>query len=338
MNRRTWNVVAAGLLALALGVLGATLPIPMVALGPGPTYDTLGEVDGTQVVAVDGLPVYPTSGHLNMTTVSVTDRLTLFSALGFWASGDRRVVPREAVFPPDRSDDEIEQVNAEQFASSEANAAAAALGELGLPTRTVVTGLVTDSPATGKLEVGDELVQVAGRPVDSPATVIDALSTTTPGQSIPVTYRRAGAESQATVVLGASADRTQGLLGILPGTEPRDGDISIELGGIGGPSAGLMFSLSVVDKLTPGELTGGRFVAGTGAITPAGEVTRIDGINFKMRAAQDAGATVFLVPAGNCADAVASAPEGLQLVRVGTLHEAVTSLTTLTAGGVPASC
>ena len=329
---------AAGLLALALGVLGATLPVPLVALGPGPTYDTLGDIDGTPVVAVDGLPVFPTSGHLNMTTVSVTDRLTLFSMLGFWASGERQVVPRNTVFPPEKTDEQVQRENTEQFAASEADAEVAALTELALPTRVVVGSLVPESPAAGTLQVGDEIVAVSGRPVDTPLAVSDALSGTTPGQAITLTYRRAGEQRDAEVVLGASPDRPQGLLGVRPGIEPRTGDIRISLGDIGGPSAGLMFALALVDKLTPGELTGGHFIAGTGTITQDGLVGPIGGIPFKMRAAKAAGATTFMVPADNCAEASANAPDGLQLVRVATLDGAVAGLDAIRADQPAPSC
>lgn len=338
MNRRTWTVVAAGLLALLLGVLGVTLQVPLVALGPGPTYDTLGDVEGKPVVAVDGLQVFPTSGHLNMTTVSVTDRITLFNALGFWAAGDRRLVPRDQIFSPDKSEEEVEQENADAFAASEANAEIAALTQLAVPTRVVVGELVPQSPAAGKLEAGDELVAVAGRPVDTPISVQEALQQTTPGQSVPVTFRRGSDQRDVDVVLGSSPDRPQGLLGVRPGIEPRTGDIRISLGQVGGPSAGLMFALAVVDKLTPGELTGGRFVAGTGTITQDGRVGAIGGIPFKMLAARDAGATTFLVPADNCAEAAANAPDGLQLVRVATLNDATSALDALRADRQPTSC
>jgi PDZ domain-containing protein len=140
------------------------------------------------------------------------------------------------------------------------------------------------------------------------------------------------------IPLVAHPNGQQGLLGVVLSGRLRDGDIRISLGGVGGPSAGLMFTLALVDKLTPGELTGGRFVAGTGAITPNGLVTRIDGIPFKMRAARDAGATVFLVPADNCPEAASAAPDGLQLVRVGTLHDAIAALDDLNGGRQPASC
>ena len=338
MKHRGWTVVSAGLLALALGVLGATLPVPLVALGPGPTYNTLGAVDGKQVVAVDGLPTYPTSGHLNMTTVSVTDRLTLFAALGFWGAADHQVVPRDTVFPPDKSDAQVQQQNSDDFAASEANAEVAALMDLRLPTRAVVADLTPDSPATGRLQKGDELVVVAGTPVSTPQAVADAMSGTKPGQSVQITYRRDGKEGVATVVLGSSPDRPQGLLGVRPGIEPQGGDITISLGDIGGPSAGLMFTLAVIDKLTPGELTGGRFVAGTGTIDNTGAVGAIGGIPFKMMAARAAGATTFLVPAKNCTEAAANAPDGLQLVRVATLADALTALDALRADRPVTSC
>lgn len=328
----------AGLLALTICVLGATLPVPMVAVSAGPTYDTLGEVDGTPVVAVEGLPVYPTSGHLNMTTVSVTDGIRMFEALEFWASGDRQVIPRAQLYPPNETPQQIQQENAALFESSEINAESAVIAELGLPASVVVTSLVPNGPASAVLRPGDELVAVGDRALDSVAALTSTLAGTRPGDNVSVTYRRDGEQQVANVVLGVSQDGTHGLLGVVPGAVPRDADFTISLGGIGGPSAGLMFALSLVDKLTPGELTGGRFIAGTGAILPNGTVTQIDGIPFKMRAARAAGATVFLVPAANCAEAVAAAPEGLQLLRVGTLHDAVVGLNALQAGQPPVTC
>ena len=166
------TALAAALLALSLGVIGATLPVPFVALGPGPTYDTLGEYEGTPIVSVEGLPSYPTSGHLNMTTVSVADQLPLFTALSYWASGDRRVVPREALFPSDRTTEEVQEENAAQFASSELNAVSAALGELGAPARVIVVGVVPGSPADGVLRLEDELVVVNGAPVTTAESAV----------------------------------------------------------------------------------------------------------------------------------------------------------------------
>jgi PDZ domain-containing protein len=336
--RRTSTTAAAALLAAVFALLAASVPVPLVALGPGPTFDTLGVVNGTSVVVVDGLPTFPTSGHLNMTTVAVTDRLTFGAMLRAWASRDRQVIPRSQIFPPGKTDAEVREENNRAFSASESNAELAAMSELAIPTRLVVGEVVPDSPAATALRVGDELVAVSGRAVGSPSAVSDALADTVPGQNVTVTFRRDGREQQADVALGASPDRAQGLLGVRPTVEPRSGDIRINLGDVGGPSAGLMFALAVVDKLSPGELTGGRFVAGTGAIDAAGKVSPIGGIPFKMRAAHDAGATVFLVPDANCGEAASTAPAGLQLLRVATLAEAVQQLEALDRGAPVTSC
>lgn len=338
MTTRTRTLVVAGFLAVALIVLGAVLPVPLIALGPGPTFNTLGDAAGHPVVSVDGVASYPASGHLNMTTVSVTEGFTLWQALGFWASPTHRVEPRSAVFPPGLTDQQVRQQNDADFASSESSAVAAALHQLGLPTSVTVGSLVPDSPAAGKLAPGDVIVQVNGTPTDTADALTGALATTRPGDTAHVVYLRDGVQHSADVVLGTYPGHPQGLLGITPQLEPRGGSVTIQLGGIGGPSAGLMFSLAVVDKLTPGDLTGGKFVAGTGTITPDGAVGPIDGVPFKMRAARDAGATVFLVPDRNCAEAASTAPAGLQLVRVSTLGNAVSDLDALKAGRPVPSC
>ncbi|GAA2857859.1 PDZ domain-containing protein [Pseudonocardia halophobica] len=338
MRRRTSTLVAAVLLVMVVVGVGTVVRVPFVALGPGPTYDTLGAVDGTQVVAVDGAPTFPTSGHLNMTTVSVNDGVTGLQALGFWLAPDRRLVPRDTVFPPGRSTQEVDRENAEQFTASETNAELAALSELKLPTRATVADVVPGSPAEGVLQQGDTIVAVRGTPVATPQAVADALNGTRPGEPVVVTYRRGDAQQDATITLGSSPDRDQGMLGVRPGVQPVSGAITISLGDIGGPSAGLMFALAVVDKLTPGELNGGQFVAGTGTITADGTVGPIGGIPFKMRAARDAGAVTFLVPSDNCAEAVQNAPDGLRLVRVTTLASAVDALETLDGGGQAPLC
>ena len=340
MRRRLGIVLSAVLLAVALGVIGATLPVPFVALGPGPTYDTRGDYEGEPIVTIEGQPTYPTSGRLNMTTVSVTTEIPLFTALGYWASGQRRMVPREALYPSDRTPEQVQEQNAAQFASSESNAEAAAVAELGLPARVLVAGVVAGSPADGVLRAGDEIVEVAGQPVDAAGQVAERIATTAPGDAVTVAFRRDGGEHRAEVVLGVHPDplRLQGFLGVTPTAELRDGDVRFDLGGIGGPSAGLMFALAVVDELTPGALTGGRFVAGTGAIDAGGVVSAIDGVPFKMAKAREVGAEVFLVPAANCAEAVQTVPHGLQLVSVETLGSAIAALDALTAGRPVPTC
>lgn len=327
-------------LLVSIGVLGASVPVPLVALGRGPTFDTLGQVDGTEVVAIETLPTYPTSGQLNMTTVGVRARLTMFQTLALWADPDHQIVPRASVFPPDKPEEQVNEENRQQFADSIANAEAAGLGHLGLPTTVFVDELADDSPSAGVLEAGDVLLDVAGRPILTSSDLQEALVDTHPGEQITVHLRRGDSPPrEVAVTLGTRPDAPQGALGVVPAARPiEDDEIVISLGDIGGPSAGLMFALAVVDKLAPGELTGGRFVAGTGTIGSYGEIGPIRGIPFKMLEAGDAGATVFLVPAENCEEARSTAPEGLQLVKVYDLAGAVAALDTLRAEGAPATC
>ena len=334
-----WTAVA---LLLGIVVVGSFVPAPVVALGPGPTFDTLGEAGGKPVVSAEGLPTYPTSGHLNMTTVGVTDQITAFQALALWFSADHQLAPRFTLYPPDQSAQQVSAANQQEFDGSVTNAEAAALTYLRIPTRVTVGQLVPGSPSVGVLAPGDQLVTVAGKPVDTVNGLLDTLrSTAAPGRPITLRIRRGDASAREVTLTPAPypGDPARAFLGITPATTPLRGErLSISLADVGGPSAGLMFTLGLIDKLTPGALTGGRFVAGTGTITADGTVGPISGIPFKMLKASQVGAQTFLVPAANCAEAAANAPDGLQLVRVGTLGDAVHALDTLRAGGVPQGC
>jgi PDZ domain-containing protein len=334
------------LVVLAVGVLAGVVRVPLVALGPGPTFDTLGAVDGKPVVSITGRQTYPTTGHLNMTTVAVTDGLTAVTALEFWADPERELVPRAAIYPPGKSDQQVEQENTTQFTDSENDAEVAALSYLHEPVKVVVGPLSAGAPAANVLKEGDQLLSVKGQPVTSPGQVSQILTTTRPGDQIPVSFQRGDAPAtQGTVTVGARPaiagrpDGPQGFLGITPEGRPADpNQIVISLGDIGGPSAGLAFALAVIDKLTPDDLAGGKFIAGTGQIGPTGAVSPIGGIPLKMIAARHAGATVFLVPAANCAEAAANTPAGLQLIKVTNLSDAVDSLTALKQNRPAPSC
>lgn len=340
MVDRVRTGLAGVLLLVALTLFGVAVPTPFVAIGRGPTFDTLGAVDGTPVVAIPDLPTYPTSGRLNMTTVGVTSGITAVEAIGMWVAGDRQVVPRSAVVPPGETEEEALARNAQLFADSQSAAEGAAITYLGLPATVYVGGVVADSAAAGVLESGDVLVEIAGQPVTTLAGLRAVMAGTRPGQQVPLRLRRGDTEPRDVVLtLGSLPGMEQGALGILPAARPAGaGDIVISLGDVGGPSAGLVFALAVVDKLTPGELTGGRFVAGTGTIMSTGEVGPIEGIRFKMLAAREAGAEVFLVPGGNCEEARTAVPEGLQTVRVDDLTGAVAALDLIRSGGTPPAC
>ncbi|GAB2641234.1 PDZ domain-containing protein [Nocardia goodfellowii] len=340
VNRRIWTLLAALVPVLVLGVLGTVITVPYVALGPGPTFNTLGEVDGKQVVDVRGTEVDPTTGHLNMTTVSVRDGLNLFEAFGFWASGEHGLVPRAEVYPPGVPREEIDKSNQQDFKDSEGNAEVAALHYLKLPTVVLVRKVGDEGPAKDILRPGDEIVSINGTPIATPQDVVTAVSSQAPGSKLTIALRRDNAEQTVEITLAARPDDpAKGYLGVTPAEGARPPmQVTFNLADIGGPSAGLMFSLALIDKLSPGELDGGKFVAGTGTIEQDGKVGPIGGIQYKMMAAREAGAETFLVPAANCNEARARTPDGLRLVKVENLDGAVQSLADINAGREPVSC
>lgn len=340
VNRRISTLIVALVPILAFGILMTLVTVPYVALGPGPTFDTLGEVDGKQVVDIEGADLHPTSGHLNMTTVSQRDGLTLGQALVFWASGRDQLIPRDLVYPPDRTKEEIDEANSTDFRQSEDSAEYAALHYLEYPMAVTVENVDSEGPSNDKLQAGDAIDAVNNQPVATLEQFQEILAGTKPGDRIVVDYRRKNAPAGiAEITLGKHPDRDQGLLGVGVLDAPwAPFTIDFNLANIGGPSAGLMFSLAVVDKLTTGDVNGSKFVAGTGTITGDGEVGSIGGITHKIVAAREAGATVFLVPADNCDEARTADENGIELLRVETLEEAIGSLRTLSAGGEPPSC
>lgn len=325
---------------LVFGLLLGLVTVPFVALGPGPTFDTLGEADGKPVVAIEGTEVKPTSGHLNMTTVSQRDGLSLGQALVLWGSGRDQLVPRDLVFPPQKSREDIEKSQSAEFRRSEDNAEFAALNFLKYPKAVTAQNITDPGPSAGKLQDGDAIDKVDGTPVPDLEAFTALLKATKPGQEIVLDYRRKNSPpGTARITLGRNDDRDYGFLGIGVLDAPwAPFTIDFNLANIGGPSAGLMFSLAVIDKLTTGEINGGKFVAGTGSISPDGVVAPIGGITHKMRTAAGAGATVFLVPADNCDEARTVAQDSMTLLKAENLAQTIEGLKTLTTGGQPPTC
>lgn len=340
LSRRTWTLLISLVIVVALGLVGGFVQVPYVALGPGPTYDTLSSVDGTQVVAVDGKKTYKTSGQLRMVTVSLTNDVTLFAALGMWMSGKYALAPREDYYQPGESEQQVEQQNVQEFKESQSDAEVSALRYLHYPISVVAQQVVTGSPADKNIKPGDKLVTVNGKHVASVEDVQSALINTTPGQTVDVVVRTGtAAPRDLKIKLGSNPDRKQGFLGITPASYADvPFKITISLSDIGGPSAGLMFALAVVDKITPQNVNGGLAVAGTGEIDDLGNVSPIGGIPFKLVAARNAGATIFLTPAENCSEALTHVPAGLRLVKVTTLGSAIKELADLKAGRPVPGC
>jgi Lon-like protease len=343
MSRRVLTLITGAVLLLALIVGGSQLPVPYAELGPGPTLDTLGvDQTGQEIIQLTGRAEDKTSGHLNLTTVSVRDRLDLLGALRGWLDPERAVVPREEIFPPGQTAQQTDEKNTRDFVTSQNSAELAALAHLKL-TKVVISQVAADSPSHGKLAEKDVIVAVQGTKVGDVVELGRVLGATKPGTTVTVTYLRAGktGSTQITTTEGKDENgKTRAVLGVgvtLASTAPFKVKIGLD-DRIGGPSAGLMFALGILEKIGPEDLTGGRFVAGTGTIDVSGEVGPIGGIPLKLIAAKDKGATAFLVPAANCAEASRRPPAGLTLIKVDSLDSALGALAALRDGKPTPAC
>ncbi|MEU2153950.1 PDZ domain-containing protein [Streptomyces sp. NPDC019396] len=359
MPRRTATMLASTLVLIVLLCVGVYLAPPYAEMTPGPTVNTLGEAGGEPVLRISGRKSYPTSGNLNMTTVRVTGaayRMNLAEVIYGWLAHDNVVVPHDTLYPDGKTEEQSNQENAEEFSQSQESAKVAALKQLGVPvsTRVVVSSIRKGSPAEGTLHAGDVIKAVDGAAVKAPDEVAKAVTKHRPGQKTVFTIvpakeaaaaEKAGKEPSATqdvqVNTVKSDEGDRAVIGITAGTDHTfPFTIDIKLADVGGPSAGLMFSLGIVDKLTPEDLTGGKFVAGTGTIDEKGTVGPIGGIEMKLVGARDAGAEYFLTPEANCAAAASDIPAGLTLVKVKAIGDAVKSLEKIRSGdtkGLP-SC
>ncbi|MFJ6981920.1 MULTISPECIES: PDZ domain-containing protein [unclassified Streptomyces] len=357
MPRRTATMLASTLILIALLCAGVLIRAPYSEMSPGPTVNTLGEHGGEPVLQISGHKTYPASGHLNMTTVRVTSadyRMNLVEAVYGWLAHDSKVVPHDTLYPDGKTEEQSTQENAEEFSQSQESAKVAALKALKLPVQSwvIVSTVVKGSPAEGRLHAGDVIKAVDGKAVKEPSDVAKLVTEHTPGQAVVFTIvpakEQAAAEKErrtptttekVSITTAASDDggAKRAVVGISAGTDHTfPFTIDIKLADVGGPSAGLMFALGIYDKLTPGDLTGGKFVAGTGTIDDAGEVGPIGGIEMKTVGARDKGAQYFLTPADNCAAAAKDVPGGLTLVKVKTIDDALGALKDIRSGDTDA--
>lgn len=342
----TWSLVLAAVLLFVL----AMLPTPYVIQVPGPVYDTLGEVTfGREEVPLIEIPdetTYPTSGSLSLLTVgtigSRDNPVSWFEVALAWLDPSKAALPIDYVYPPGFSVEESNQANRILMQNSQQDAVAAALHTLGYEFGFTVSvdSLIEDSPAYGALKPGDVLVAANGVPVTGLTQLRDTIADHGAGTPMIFDIVRNGVKREVRVTPEIRELETEE-----GETEPRPAigvylaveydlpvEVSIQLENVGGPSGGMMFALGIIDKLTPGALTGGEDVAGTGTITREGEVGAIGGIVHKMYGARDAGAEWFLAPASNCDEVVGHVPDGITVVAVQTLDDALTALETIAAG------
>ncbi len=339
MRRRGVTVILGALITalLALGVMA--VPMPYVVLQPGPTVNTLGSDNGKEVIQVTKAATSTSKGQLRLTTVGVQNDVELVWAIRGWFSDEQAVVPREVVYPPNQTEKQVEQQNQQEFQSSQTSAETVALRELGYPVQTFVTAVTPGGPSAGKLAKDDVITAVDGAAVTSPDKLTELVRGKPAGTTLTVAYTRGGKAGTARITTRADKAGDPPRIGIeIDKRQPHPFTVSIDLDEIGGPSAGLMFTLGIIDKLKPADLTGGKVIAGTGTIDDDGNVGAIGGIPQKLVGAKKAGAQLFLVPKNNCAEALRSAVPGLPMAEVATVDDALTALQTFTAGGTPKPC
>jgi PDZ domain-containing protein len=315
--------VTAGVGVLALVALVFALnfyKLPVVALSPGPMEDVLVRIK------VQGTRVYDSKGKLYLTSVGVDDNVRFYEALLDLANRDVQLLPRAQVFPDDDSTEEIDKENVALMDRSKETAKVVALRELGYdiePSGVEIAQIVSGAPADGRLETGDRIVEVDDRAVKSTEQVRKAITGHRVGERVAFRVERGKASKEVSVQVQAADNqpRVGVVLRDLFPTLPVK--VTIETENIGGPSAGLMFTLSLIDRLTSEDLTAGRRIAGTGEITLDGSVLPVGGVAEKLIAVRRRGVTTFLIPADNCDDVRGRVPDGLRLVKVSSLEEAL---------------
>jgi PDZ domain-containing protein len=335
-RRRRWIALVVVAALFGVAVLGAAVvEVPYVALRPGSTRPV------TEQVLVEGAPSYPPQESIAYTTVSIGPT-TLFEALAGWLDDDVDVVP-EAAVRQGRSDAENRRYNAQLMDTSKLTAIAVALERLGedvdiTTTGTIVRRLYEGTPAEDVLQIDDVIVAVDGEPIDEIEEVRDLLQVGGPGATHTLTVERPpGSDTlvdvEITTIPASDDEPDRAVIGIAPEDRIVDFefpfDVTIDSGNVGGPSAGLAFTLAVLDVLTPGELTAGHKVAVTGTIQLDGRVGPIGGGAQKAITVRDSGYEVFLVPSAELEEVREAVGDDVRVIGVDTLDEALEALDSL---------
>lgn len=340
MSRNAVAIVSSLLFAVLAALLVVT-PVPYVTWRPGQTIDVLGSTDSGPIIEISGgLPTHPTDGRLLMTTVSATrvdSSVSLPEAVFVYLAKGSDAIPREVYYPPGKS---IEQVRAEatlQMDHSRTYATVAALRATeGTRVEEVPTlGTVSlAGPAADKLLPGDLIEAVDGEPVDTVDALERLVSRRSVGDTLTFSLQRDGRQRTVAVTTVASNSDPRRAVAGATWTVGYAFSPQVSFGidqAVTGPSAGLVFALGIFDRITEGELLGGKVVAGTGSINANGRVGPIGGIREKITGAERDGATIFLVPERNCLD-IGDLETDMVLIRVATLKDAVASLQLINEG------
>jgi len=339
--------VPRGLLAgvavlLVLGGAGAIVRAPLHSIGPGPARDVL------DMIQIRGAETHPSAGELLLTTATVSGApLNLWEVLWVWIDPGVGTTARHNVVQPGVTDDEQSARNVFDMERSKLSAELAAFEALGTPATRItgarVISLIEGGPSDGVLEPRDVLIEVRGRAVEGPGDVVDALEGTSVGSTAEVVFRRDGEQRAATITTGAALDDPdRAVIGVFLGEAYRlPHEVEIDTQRIGGPSGGLVFALSIVDVLTPEDLTRGHIIAATGTIEVergadgSARIGVIGAVREKVQGAEAAGATVFVLPADEAEEARALAPQGMIVLGVETLRDAIAQLEALAPREAP---
>ena len=326
------------LVLVLLAFIGLNLArAPYVVEVPGPTFDVLGKTDGKAVLTFDDVKTYPTTGEINALTVSLLgnpeNQLSWMTVLMAYLDPSKSVVPMEEAYPAGVGTKQIQAEDAALMRGSQQDAQAAALTYLGIDyvSRVYIEAMFEDSAAMGILKPGDFIDSVNGEKVADNDLLRKRVKAWDGGDPIKVGITRKG-ESSVVEVTPAKVNGEYYLGVFVTYRYTFPFKIEVDLGDVGGPSAGSMFALGIIDKLTPGAMTNGQTIAGTGTISPTGKVGPIGGIVQKMYAAKNIGADVFLAPADNCSETVGNTPEGLKVYRIERLNQAVELLKAIQTG------
>ncbi|MBN9190826.1 PDZ domain-containing protein [Microbacterium sp.] len=349
-RRRMPRGTSFGLWALTVALVALLvltfLPTAYVIQQPGPVFNTLGtapSADGKEVplISVKGAKTYPTKGTLDMLTVQVVgsrERTPNWFELALaWFDPSRAVLPIDSVFPTGQTTQERNEESAAMMVDSQKEATAAALTHLGYDVhpKLSVYSLTDDSAAQGKLRKDDVIVAANGTAITDVDT-LRRIVNDADGSAVTLTIERDGARQDVSVTPKklTTQGTTTWLLGVSLITDyDFPIDVTIQLNNVGGPSAGMMFALGIMDTLTPGQLNGGKSIAGTGTITADGTVGPIGGIRQKLYGAKEAGASYFLAPDSNCDEVVGHVPSGLRVFAVKKVDDSLAVLDALRSGG-----
>jgi PDZ domain-containing protein len=310
--------------------------LPVVALSPGPMEDVLVRLK------VEGTRVYDSEGKLYLTSVGIDDNVRFYEALLDMANRDVQLLPRDRLYPDEEDSTQIDKENAALMDRSKETATVVALREVGYdikPSGVEVTQIVPGAPADGKLQAGDKILAADGHAVASIEEVRKAIGSHRDGE--PVAFRVDRGRTRKDVTVQVRESDNQPRVGVLLRDLFPELPVKVSIqtqNNIGGPSAGLIFTLSIIDKLTPGDLTAGRRIAGTGEIALDGSVLPVGGVAEKLIAVHRLGVGTFLIPAGNCDSVRGQVPDGLRLVKVSRIKDALSFLRDPKAAATAPGC